>query len=172
MNTVRTIESNQSWKQLLKRMKLDNIKENAPGFFELSGGYEMKVKPYRDKTANDLTKAIIDFIIFSGGDSNRINTQGQIRKIKGEMKWTHGSTRKGTADLHCIFQGRHISIEIKIGNDTQSDQQIKEAERVTKAGGLYYVARDMQSFLEWWAGAFPESNLINIGFKSDSLLIK
>lgn len=144
----------EDWKPLLKRMKLDSIKEKAPGFFELSGGYEMLVKPYGDKTANDLTKAIIDFIIFSGGDANRINTQGQLRKIKGEMKWTHGSTRKGTADIHAIFQGRHISIEIKIGNDKQSDDQVKEAERVIRAGGLYYVAKNMDSFLDWWHETF------------------
>ena len=59
----------ENWKPLLKRMKLDSIKQKAPGFFELSGGYEMKVKPYCDNTANDLTKTIIDFINFSGGDA-------------------------------------------------------------------------------------------------------
>jgi len=144
----------ENWKPLLKIMKLDNIKQKAPGFFELSGGYGMKVNPYSDKTANGLTKAIIDFIIFSGGDANRINTQGQLRKIRGEMKWTHGSTRRGTADIHAIFQGRHISIEIKIGSDRQSEAQIKEAERVRNAGGLYFVAKNMESFLKWWEEAF------------------
>ena len=107
----------EDWKKLMRKMKLDNIKQKAPGFFELSGGYEMKTNRYRDNTANDLTNAIIDFIIFSGGDANRINTQGQMRKVNGRMVWTHGSTRKGTADIHAIFQGRAISIEIKIGND-------------------------------------------------------
>lgn len=150
----------ESWKPLLKRMKLDSIKAKAPGFFAASGGYDMKIKPYRDTTANGLTSAIIDFIIFSGGDANRINTQGQLRKINGRMTWTHGSTRKGTADIHAIFQGRHISIEIKIGNDKQSDQQIKEAGRVRSAGGLYYVARDMQSFIEWWQGQFRNEETI------------
>jgi hypothetical protein len=143
-----------NWKLLLKRMKLDNIKEKAPNFFIASGGYEMKVKPYRDDSANHLTNTIIDFITFSGGDANRINTQGQLRKIKGEMKWTHGSTRRGTADIHAIFQGRHISIEIKIGNDRQSEAQIKESERVRNAGGLYFVAKNMDSFLEWWEQTF------------------
>ena len=148
----------ENWKPLLKRMKLDSIKQKSQGFFELSGGYEMKVKPYRDNTANELTNAIIDFIIFSVGDANRINTQGQLRKIKGEMKWTHGGTRRGTADIHAIFQGRHISIEIKIGNDRQSNQQMKEAERITRACGLYYVAKNMESFLEWWKQTFNEQS--------------
>jgi hypothetical protein len=40
----------ENWKLLLKKMKLDNIKERAPGFFELSGGYGMQVKPYKDNS--------------------------------------------------------------------------------------------------------------------------
>ena len=144
----------ENWKPLLKRMKLNSIKAKAPDFFKLSGSYDMKVKPYRDTTANGLTSAIIDFIIFSGGDAVRINCQGQVRKINGRMTWTHGSTRKGISDIHAIFQGRHISIEIKIGNDKQSDDQVKESERVRRAGGRYYVAKNMESFLEWWEQSF------------------
>lgn len=143
----------------MKQMKLESIKQRSPGFFELSGGFDMKVKPYSDATANGLTNAIIDFIIFSGGDANRINTQGQFRKIKGEMKWTHGGTRRGTADIHAIFQGRHISIEIKIARDVQSDAQKAECERVTRAGGLYFVARSMNSFLEWWDEQFKTQSI-------------
>jgi len=142
-------------------MKLDNIKQKAPGFFELSGGYEMKTNPYRDKTANDLTKSIIDFIIFSGGDANRINTQGQQRKINGRTCWTYGATRKGTADIHAIYKGRAISIEVKIGNDRQSEAQMKEAERITKAGGLYFIAKDMPSFLQWWKAQFKEVQVLS-----------
>ncbi len=151
----------ENWKLILRRMKLDNIKEKTPNAFIASGGYEMKTKPYSDVSANGLTNTIIDFIIFSGGDANRINTQGQLRKINGRMKWTHGSTRRGTADLHCIFQGKAISIEIKIGNDKQSDQQMKEAERIRKAGGLYYVAKNMESFLQWWQEQFNTIDIIN-----------
>lgn len=87
----------EDWKKVMKRLKLQHIEMIAPGFFEASGGYTMEVKPYSDNTANALTNAIIDFIKFSGGDANRINTQGNLRKISGEMKWTHGGTRKGTA---------------------------------------------------------------------------
>lgn len=140
----------ENWKKTLKQMKLGSIKQKAPGFFELSGGYEMKVKPYRDTTANDLTKSIIDFINFSGGDANRISCQGQVRKINGRMVWTHGNTRKGTADIHAIYRGRALSIEVKIGRDKLSDAQKLEAERINDAGGLYFIAKDFPSFIEWW----------------------
>lgn len=141
------------WKTLLKSMKLEYIENTAPGFYELSGGNKMQVKPYTDKTANGLTKCIVDFIKFSGGDANRINTQGQMRKIGGRMVWTHGSTRKGTADIHAIYSGRHISVEIKIGKDSQSDYQKKEQERIINAGGLYWIAKDFPSFLSAWTTA-------------------
>ena len=72
-----------NWRQLLKQMKLDNIRTVAPNFFEASGGYTMKVNGFNDDTANNLTNAIVAFITYSGGDANRINTHGQIRKIRG-----------------------------------------------------------------------------------------
>ncbi|MEJ7738529.1 MAG: hypothetical protein WKF97_13950 [Chitinophagaceae bacterium] len=139
---------------MMKQLKLEHLRATAPGFFEASGGYTMQVKPYTDKTSNGLAKAIIDFINFNGGDANRINTTGTMRKIKGEMKWTHGGTRRGTADVHAIVNGRHVSIEIKIGNDKASEHQLKEKARVERAGGLYLIARDMPSFLTWYDSIF------------------
>ena len=40
--------STTNWKDQLKRMKLDHIKESAPGFYELSGGERLKLKPWND----------------------------------------------------------------------------------------------------------------------------
>jgi hypothetical protein len=141
-------------KKQMKRMKLDWLKATAPGFFEASGGYTMTVPGYSDSTANALTKAIIDFIRFRGGDANRINTSGIMRRVNGKNRWTYGGTRKGTADIHAICQGRHISIEVKIGKDRMSDDQRAEQTRVEKAGGLYFVARNMPDFIAWFDKTF------------------
>jgi hypothetical protein len=147
------------WKKSLKTLKLEHIKRKSPGFFEASGGYSMKLKPYNDTTSNGLTKSIIDWIIYSGWDANRINRQGQVRKERIELAFGNyrdkityapSTTRKGTADIHAVVKGRHISIEVKIGRDKQSKQQEAEQHRVTKAGGIYYIAKDMQSFVDWW----------------------
>ena len=152
-----------SWSRILKNMKLEHIQKTAPGFFELSGGFDMKTKPYTDKTSNGLTKAITDYINFKGGLANRINTQGQPRiekiqlvggKSMDKLSFTTSMTNKGTADLHAIVKGRHLSIEIKVGRDRVSDHQLKEQERVTRAGGLYFVARDMESFIQWYKTTF------------------
>ena len=139
-----------TWKDDLKKLKLDHIKATFPGFFELSGGYRMKVAPYRDTTSNELTRSIIDFIVFSGGDAQRINTTGMMRNIGGKMQWTKSGGRKGSADISAIFQGRHISIEVKIGRDQLSECQLAEKKRIEGAGGLYVVARNFPEFQYWW----------------------
>ncbi len=152
-----------TWKTELKALKYEHLKRTAPGFFELSGGYSMKLKRYNETTANGLTKCIMDFINFSGGNANRINVQGQLRKVRvglpislygHNFRYTPSSTNKGTADIHAIVKGRHVSIEVKIGKDKQSEHQVKEMNRVTAAGGLYFIARDMQSFVEWYKKTF------------------
>jgi hypothetical protein len=100
---------------------------------------------YSDKTANELTRAITDYIRLNGGYCTRINTTGQFRG----GKWVKGTTSKGTADLHAAISGRHVSIEVKIGRDKLSPAQIKQAGIIERAGGLYYVARNFSDFFDW-----------------------
>lgn len=149
-----------SWQKELRLMKLEYVKRTAYDFFMMSGGYSMKTKPYEDHTANGLTKSIIDWITFTGGTANRISTQGQSRIINGKAQWTKGTTRKGTADIHAIVKGRHISIEVKIGKDQMSEAQIREQQKITSAGGLYFIAKDMVSFLEWYNYTVNQKNTV------------
>lgn len=136
--------------KLLKRLKLEHIKRKAPGFFELSGGYSMEVKPYTDNTSNGLARCIIDFITHIGGYANRINTTGIMRKIGNEMKWTTGNSNKGAFDIRFVYQGKSGDVEIKIGRDKMSQAQEREMQNIINAGGLAFVAKDFASFLEWW----------------------
>lgn len=144
-------------KKLLKELKLLWLEKNHPDFFNASGGYSMQVKPYNDTTANGLTNCIEDFIKHIGGYSNRISTTGTLRKINGRMTWTNGNSNKGAADVRILFNGRSVDVEVKIGKDRMSEVQHKEKQRVESAGGLYYVAKDFPSFLEWWLTHFPLS---------------
>lgn len=149
-NSVKPVD----WKAELKRLKLAYIEKTAPGFWAASGGDTMKLKPWNDKTANGLTTAVCDWIKFNGGDAQRINTTGTMRKIDGQMKWTHSGSRRGAADIHAIIQGRAVSIEIKIGRDQLSGQQLSEKLRIESAGGFYFVARDMDQFVNWYRRTF------------------
>ena len=104
---------------------------------------------FSDKTANELTHAVTRCIELHGGYAVRINTQGQYNEQLG--RWTKGSTRKGTADIHSILNGKHLSIEIKIGRDQLSEDQQQTAELVQRAGGYYYVARTFEGFYAWFS---------------------
>src|SRR4051812_25772432 len=97
-----------NWKDELKQLKLEHIKKTSPGFFDLSGGYKMKLLPYSDQTTNKLTTAVCDWLKYSGHYVNRINTQGQARvekiecfggKVIEKVRYSHGTTNKGTADI-------------------------------------------------------------------------
>ena len=147
------------WKKQLKLLKLENIKRESPDFFERSGGYKMKVNPYSDNTANGLTKCIVDWLNFNGHYANRINTMGvaRVEKVQyafgrtvDKVHFTPSTTNKGTADISAIIAGRHAAIEVKYRRDKQSKQQSQEQARIEKAGGLYFIAKDMLSFLKWY----------------------
>lgn len=142
------------WQELLRRMKLESIKSKAPGFFELSGRYELKTKPYSDTTANGLTRCVEDFINnYPGevGEASRINSTGTPRKMHdGSIKWSNSNTKKGIADIKGTFRGKALNIEVKIGRDRQSEVQRKEQERIIKAGGIYWLVNNFPQFLELW----------------------
>jgi hypothetical protein len=150
-----------NWQAKLKRMKLESIKEKSPGFFQLSGGFDMKVNPYNDTTTNGLTKAVLDWLKFSGCYANRISIQGTARiekvplangRVLEKVRYTPSMSNKGTADIDAIVNGRPVKIEIKCKEtkDRQRDDQKKEQARIEKAGGTYLVVGTMVQFLEWF----------------------
>jgi hypothetical protein len=106
------------------------------------------LKPqYSDKTANELTKCILDYIQLLGGYAVRINTQGQYNEKL--QQWTKGTTARGTADIHACIEGRHFSIEVKVGKDRMSQYQLEVRQQVEQASGYYYVASTFPAFYEW-----------------------
>ena len=115
---------------------------------------------YSDKTANGLTKMVIDWITLNGGQAERIsnmgryidsskvvtNVLGQRMKI-GSGKFIPGAGTNGTADISAILKGRSVKIEVKM-KDKQSDAQKKYQESVERAGGIYYIVRSFDEFIE------------------------
>lgn len=160
------------WQDELKTMKLAHIAKVSPGFYKASGGDKMKVKPYTDRTTNGLTKAIIDWLTYSGHYANRVNTQGQARihkvpryslvsgKIEytDKVQYTKSTTAKGTPDLDCIINGLPVKIEVKAGKDRIRDEQTEQGNRITAAGGIYFIARNMPQFVQWYKSKFYGSN--------------
>ena len=102
---------------------------------------------FKTSDANGLSKAIVEYIDLSGGWATRISTEG--RYIESLGKRIPSSVKKGTADIHAVWKGRHLSIEVKIGADKQSPEQKLIEQDIIKAGGLYFIAKDFETFHHW-----------------------
>lgn len=108
-----------------------------------------------DSTANGLTRCIIDFIKLRGGQAERVSIMGRpIKQANGNYMFGKSHMTKGTADISATIRGRSVKIEVKIGADRQSDAQRKYQADIERAGGLYYIARDFESFVEWYNRTF------------------
>lgn len=139
--------------QHLIDLKLQRERERTPLYPD-----KYRVPPkYDTSTTNGLTKAIIDLIDLLGGWATRISVEGRViakkRTSHGVYGATHGedqiripsSVKIGTADIHGVLCGRHMSIEVKVGRDRQSEEQVKVQQRITAAGGVYIIARDFET---------------------------
>jgi hypothetical protein len=115
---------------------------------------------YTDKTANGLTRCIIDYLTLQGYQAERISTTGRmvdntktytnvlgITKQIGSKKWIKGSGTKGSADISATIKGKSVKIEVKIGKDRQSQYQKKYQESIEKSGGLYLIATSFEQFI-------------------------
>jgi len=122
---------------------------------------------FRDDSANGLTKCIIKFIQLRGGQAERISTSGRVVdnrtiytdvvgfvRTMGSVQWIPSNSTKGSADISATVSGRSIKIEVKISKDRQIEAQIKYQKNIETAGGLYYIAKDFTSFVEWYDNTF------------------
>jgi hypothetical protein len=140
----------------LKELALEESRRRSPNFPE----YARVIHKYTDKTANGLTKCIIDYIKFSGGYAERISVTGRYidnskvvedvigrkRKI-GSGQYIPSSMQKGSADISAVVKSKTVKIEVKIGKDSQSEDQKKYQSDIERAGGYYIIVRDFADFL-------------------------
>lgn len=118
---------------------------------------------YSDKTANGLTRCIIDFIRLTGGQAERVNCTGRVidrreiytdvlghRRIVGSLAFIKTSGQRGTADISATVKGRSIKIEVKVGRDKQRPEQVEYQRQIEASGGLYVIAKDFEQFFIWY----------------------
>ena len=141
--------------EILKKLKQEEQRKKYPSVPE----YALGTPKYSDKTANGLTKCIVEFLILSGWQAERINTMGrmidnrqQVTDVLGRTK-TIGSTKyipttgtKGSADISATIKGKSVKIEVKIGKDRQSEDQKRYQEMIERAGGIYWIAKTFDDF--------------------------
>lgn len=141
----------------LRKMALEDKRRKAPNVPE----YALTIPTYSDRTANGLTKCIIDFLRLRGMQAERISCEGRVidarktysdvvgnLKTVGSIKRVRTSAQVGTADISATIRGRSVKIEVKM-NDRQSPAQRAYQQQVEAAGGLYVIARTFQGFCDW-----------------------
>ena len=141
----------------LKQLKQEAMLESYPNVPK----YALSAPKYEDKTANGLTKCIIEFLQLSNHQAERINTMGRpidnrkqvtdvIGRTKtiGSMTWGKSTATKGSADISATIQGRSVKIEVKIGADRQSQDQKIYQENIEKSGGKYWIAKNFDDFIK------------------------
>jgi hypothetical protein len=141
----------------LKQLKQEAMLESYPNVPK----YALSAPKYEDKTANGLTKCIIEFLQLSNHQAERINTMGRpidnrkqvtdvIGRTKtiGSMTWGKSTATKGSADISATIQGRSVKIEVKIGADRQSEDQKVYQANIEKSGGKYWIAKNFDDFIK------------------------
>ncbi|MFA6402782.1 MAG: hypothetical protein WCX31_14360 [Salinivirgaceae bacterium] len=153
-------------KQGIKHLKALYLAENKRKYPSIPD-YARSFPDYSDKTANGLTKCIIDFIKLSGYQAERINCMGRIidnretvsdvmgniRTI-GRVQYGKTTGQRGTADISATIKGRSVKIEVKIGRDRQSQAQKDYQKLVENSGGVYFIATDFEQFYNWFILTF------------------
>lgn len=120
-------------------------------------------RKYRDDNANSLTKCIIDFIQFTGGQAERVANMGRLIDTRhtfedvtgrsrtiGNKKWIKGTGTNGTADISATIKGRSVKIEVKYNKDRQSEAQRLYQSHIEATVGIYIIAKTFEQFLSWY----------------------
>lgn len=112
-----------------------------------SGGKKKKQSP-----ANSLTDAIITYCSSLGCATARINVMGIFDQTIGKYR-TSGST-KGVEDIDITMPvyvstmkiGVKVAVEVKIGRDAQSEDQVFRQSKLTQTGAHYIIAKTFDTF--------------------------
>ena len=99
--------------------------------------------------ANELTAQIINFLFKEGCYAWRAQSSGLFDPSKGSFRT---APKRGVSDILAVKgpNGRLVAIEVKIGVDKLSPEQIGFGKNVEHCGGLWYVAKDFKEFKDWW----------------------
>lgn len=155
--TVRQAEGNGLFMEELTdnqamRLLKEAVKARKKAQYPAVPDYAIVTPKYQDRTANGLTQCIIDFINSQDNcHAERISNEGVMRKDgNGRAFRATSSMQNGTADISATMWGRSVKIEVKIGNDRQSEAQREYQRQIENARGYYVTARDFKGFLEWF----------------------
>jgi hypothetical protein len=98
----------------------------------------------------------MSFLRMSGHLAYRVNTTGVFDPAKKIFRRNVDRGSIGVTDIVCCLRpiGKYLAVEVKAGRDKIRWEQALHAQRVTDAGGLHYIAKDIDGFIDWY-----ESNI-------------
>lgn len=131
--------------------------------------YLISVHEYEDRTANGLTRCVIDFLNHTDFcHAERISSEGRVidgrktftdvmgnQRTIGSIKRIKSNGQLGTADISATILGRSVKIEIKI-KDSQSEVQKEYQRQIENAKGYYIIVRKFSEFLSWFNSKYPK----------------
>lgn len=122
---------------------------------------------YNDTRNKALAKCICDWLKFNDHPFTRINDHKQFRFESvqlangGLFKKPTVSHGAGNCILTAIIIDNQVVIEIncKAIKDRLRPEQLKEKQRIEAAGGIYFIATDMQTFVDFYEQAFATADV-------------
>lgn len=96
---------------------------------------------------SEIKKNIVDFLQI-------LEIQGKVyftrnNSFEGKIKRKNGSegyiknNKPGTPDFLICYSGKYIGFEVKTESGTQSDDQKKAQKAIERAGGIYYIVKNV-----------------------------
>lgn len=125
---------------------------------------------FSDSNSRKLENCIINFLTYNGHHAVRQHTTGTMidkreivtdvlgrKRQIGSIQWGASRDEVGRADIIAKimvnFKGRlipvSVEIEVKFGNDYQSERQKDFQQKLENMGGVYTIVKDFDGFLIW-----------------------
>lgn len=122
----------------------------------------------KGRSTNKLEKQIVAFIQLHGWQAERVKNTGTARVSEVELAsgytkknvtYTKGTGRNGTADISATIEGRSVKIEVKNKKtkDRMSKHQKSYQAELDLTGGIYYVAKEIDEFINWFNDNFSKN---------------
>ena len=123
-------------------------------------------------TTNGLTKSIINFIRLMGWQSERISSMGRYSdnteivtnvigqvKVIGSKQWIKSTSTNGTGDISSTIAGGSVKVEVKnaMTKDRKKQAQINYGVTIDISGGIYYIAKDFDTTIQWLMDNFKHN---------------
>ncbi len=104
---------------------------------------------HREYLSKFIEDVMIKVLQGSGADPQKAPDKGrQIRKGNKMIYIKQKGVKRGRADVICFFNGKMYNLEVKVGKDRMSPDQIKEQQRAESNGEEYVIIKTVDDFIK------------------------